>query len=51
MNTALRRTLFLILLLIAWEAGYRIFDWGWKFPSVLQTLQAFKDGFTEGQLL
>lgn len=51
MNTALRRSLFLILLLIAWEAGYRIFDWGWKFPSVLQTLQAFKDGFTEGQLL
>ncbi|MEI7026491.1 ABC transporter permease [Paenibacillus sp. y28] len=51
MSTALRRTLFIILLLIAWEAGYRIFDWGWKFPSLLQTLQAFKDGFTEGQLL
>jgi NitT/TauT family transport system permease protein len=51
MSTALRRTLFLIILLIAWEAGYRIFDWGWKFPSVLQTFQAFYDGFVDGQLL
>lgn len=38
-------------MLIAWEAGYRIFDWGWKFPSVLQTFEAFYIGFTEGQLL
>lgn len=30
--------------------GYRIFDWGWKFPSVLQTIDAFRDGFTDGQL-
>ncbi|WP_068777016.1 ABC transporter permease [Paenibacillus sp. FJAT-26967] len=51
MSTALRRTIFLVILLIAWEAGYRIFDWGWKFPSVLQTLDAFRIGFTEGQLL
>jgi NitT/TauT family transport system permease protein len=51
MSTAWRRTLFLVLLLITWEAGYRIFDWGWKFPSVLQTFEAFKIGFTEGQLL
>jgi len=28
-----------------------VFDWGWKFPSVLQTLDAFVVGFTEGQLL
>lgn len=27
-----------------------MFDWGWKFPSPLQTLQAFYDGFTEGHL-
>ncbi|UUZ95891.1 ABC transporter permease [Paenibacillus sp. P25] len=51
MSTALRRGLFLILLLIAWEAGFRIFDWGWKFPSFTQTLQAFYDGFVHGQLL
>ncbi|MBP1995024.1 ABC transporter permease [Paenibacillus eucommiae] len=51
MSTALRRTIFLVLLLIAWEAGYRIFDWGWKFPSVVQTFQAFYDGFVHGQLL
>jgi NitT/TauT family transport system permease protein len=51
MSTALRRTIFLIVLLIAWEAGYRIFHWGWKFPSVLQTLQAFRDGFADGNLL
>lgn len=31
--------------------GYRIFDWGWKFPSPLQTYQAFYDGFTDGHLL
>ncbi|TBL78363.1 ABC transporter permease [Paenibacillus thalictri] len=40
-----------MLLLIAWEAGYRIFDWGWKFPSVFQVLQAFYDGFVHGKLL
>ncbi|WP_282941661.1 ABC transporter permease [Paenibacillus sp. RC67] len=51
MSTALRRTIFLVLLLIAWEAGFRIFDWGWKFPSVTQTFQAFYDGFVHGQLL
>ncbi len=37
-------------MLIIWEAGYRIFDWGWKFPSLIQTAQAFVYGFTEGQL-
>jgi NitT/TauT family transport system permease protein len=43
---------FLILLLIAWEAGYRIIGWeSWKFPSLFQTLQAFYDGFAHGQLL
>lgn len=51
MSTALRKTIFLILILIAWEAGFRIFDWGWKFPSFLQTLNAFYDGFAHGQLL
>ncbi|WP_258042566.1 ABC transporter permease [Paenibacillus sp. UNC499MF] len=51
MSTALRRTIFLVILLIAWEAGYRIFDWGWKFPSLFQTLDAFRLGFTDGQLL
>ncbi|CAN7190554.1 MULTISPECIES: ABC transporter permease [unclassified Paenibacillus] len=51
MHTALRRTLFLILLLIIWELGFRIFDWGWKFPSPLQTFQAFYDGFAHGHLL
>ncbi|RED60252.1 NitT/TauT family transport system permease protein [Cohnella lupini] len=30
--------------------GYRIFNWGWKFPSPQQTFQAFYDGFTEGPL-
>ncbi|TVY06764.1 ABC transporter permease [Paenibacillus cremeus] len=40
-----------MLVLIAWEAGFRIFDWGWKFPSVTQTFQAFYDGFVHGQLL
>lgn len=43
--------MFLVLLLIAWELGYRIFQWGWKFPSPLQTFQAFYDGFTQGHLL
>ncbi|WP_053376072.1 ABC transporter permease [Paenibacillus sp. FJAT-27812] len=51
MNTALRRTLFLVLLIVIWELGYRIFDWGWKFPSPIQTLQAFFYGFTEGHML
>ncbi|UJF34198.1 ABC transporter permease [Paenibacillus hexagrammi] len=51
MSTALRRTIFLVLLLIAWEAGFRIFGWGWKFPSVTQTLQAFYDGYVHGELL
>ncbi|GKS14933.1 sulfate ABC transporter permease [Paenibacillus chitinolyticus] len=51
MSTALRRTIFLVILLIAWEAGYRIFDWGWKFPSLFQTLDAFRLGFTDGQLM
>ena len=50
MNTALRRMLFLILLIVIWELGYRIFDWGWKFPSPMQTLQAFYDGFADGHL-
>jgi NitT/TauT family transport system permease protein len=50
MNIALRRILFLVLLLIAWDLGYRIFNWGWKFPSPLQTIQAFYDGFTQGHL-
>ncbi|QAV21631.1 ABC transporter permease [Paenibacillus chitinolyticus] len=40
-----------MILLIAWEAGYRIFDWGWKFPSLFQTLDAFRLGFTDGQLV
>jgi NitT/TauT family transport system permease protein len=30
--------------------GYRIFNWGWKFPSPIQTYQAFVDGFANGQL-
>jgi NitT/TauT family transport system permease protein len=51
MSTALRRTIFLVLLLIAWEAGFRLFDWGWKFPSPTQTLQAFYDGLVHGELL
>ncbi|MEY9095331.1 MULTISPECIES: ABC transporter permease [Paenibacillus] len=51
MSTALRRTIFLVILLIAWEAGYRIFDWGWKFPSLFQTLDAFRLGLTDGQLV
>ncbi|WP_254634991.1 ABC transporter permease [Paenibacillus sp. GbtcB18] len=51
MSTALRRTIFLVILLIAWEAGYRIFEWGWKFPSLFQTLDAFRLGFTDGQLV
>ncbi|MCX7569723.1 ABC transporter permease [Tumebacillus sp. DT12] len=51
MSTAFRRSVFLILLLITWEAASRIFDWGWKFPSFLQTVEAFRLGFTEGQLL
>ena len=42
--------MFLILLIVIWELGYRVFDWGWKFPSPLQTLQAFYDGFTDGHL-
>ncbi|MCD9021779.1 ABC transporter permease [Cohnella silvisoli] len=50
MNIALRRTLFLFLLLIAWDLGYRYLHWGWKFPSPLQTYQAFVDGFTQGHL-
>jgi NitT/TauT family transport system permease protein len=41
---------FLILLIVIWELGYRVFDWGWKFPSPLQTLHAFYDGFTDGHL-
>ncbi|OXS53235.1 ABC transporter permease [Cohnella sp. CIP 111063] len=40
-----------MLLLIIWETSYRIFQWGWKFPSVLQTADAFYDGFVNGQLL
>ncbi len=40
-----------MILLIAWEAGYRIFEWGWKFPSLFQTLDAFRLGFTDGQLV
>jgi len=36
---------------IAWEAAFRVFDWGWKFPSALQTAQAFYDGVTTGKLL
>ncbi|OPH52065.1 ABC transporter permease [Paenibacillus ferrarius] len=51
MSTALRRTIFLVLLLIAWEAGFRLFGWGWRFPSVTQTLQAFYDGLVHGELL
>lgn len=51
MNTAFRRIGFLIILVIAWELSYRIFQWGWKFPSPLQTYQAFYDGSTKGNLL
>ncbi|QHW35027.1 ABC transporter permease [Paenibacillus rhizovicinus] len=40
-----------MFLIVIWELGYRIFGWGWKFPSPLQTLQAFYDGFAEGHLL
>ncbi len=40
-----------MLLIVIWELGYRIFDWGWKFPSPMQTLEAFYDGFTDGHLL
>lgn len=40
-----------MVLLIAWEAGYRIFNWGWKFPSVLQTFDAFYDGVKQGVLI
>lgn len=35
----------------AWEAAFRIFDWGWKFPSALQTAQAFVDGVATGKLV
>ncbi|MEW9700473.1 ABC transporter permease [Paenibacillus sp. SI8] len=28
-----------------------MFQWGWKFPSPLQTFQAFYDGFVHGHLL
>ncbi|WP_244163177.1 ABC transporter permease [Paenibacillus pectinilyticus] len=31
--------------------GYRIFQWGWKFPSPVQTFEAFYYGFTQGHLL
>lgn len=37
--------------MIIWEVGFRVFHWGWKFPSPLQTFQAFYDGLTQGQLL
>ena len=50
MTIALRRTLFLIVLIVIWESAYRIFDWGWKFPSPMQTLEAFYDGFANGHL-
>lgn len=39
-----------MILLVAWETGYNVFDWGWKFPSVTQTVEAFRDGFAHGQL-
>ncbi|WP_442601889.1 ABC transporter permease [Paenibacillus sp. KN14-4R] len=52
MNIALRRGIFLIVLLIAWEAAYRLIGWeSWKFPSLFQTFEAFYLGFTEGQML
>lgn len=43
--------LFLILLLLIWEAAYRVFGWGWRFPSALQTFQTFWDGIVGGQLI
>ncbi|MBB3150730.1 NitT/TauT family transport system permease protein [Paenibacillus endophyticus] len=50
--TVLRRTLFLIAILVAWEAAYRIIGWEeWKFPSLFQTVEAFYNGFAHGQLL
>ncbi|GMK47847.1 MULTISPECIES: ABC transporter permease [Paenibacillus] len=50
MTIAWRRTLFLVFLIAIWELGYRVFDWGWKFPSPLQTAEAFVDGFANGHL-
>lgn len=41
-----------MILLIIWEAAYRIIGWeAWKFPSLFQTIQSFYDGFVHGQLL
>ncbi|MBW7459444.1 ABC transporter permease subunit [Paenibacillus sepulcri] len=40
-----------MLLILIWEAAYRIFGWGWRFPSALQTFHTFYDGLVNGQLL
>ncbi|WP_248924302.1 ABC transporter permease [Paenibacillus hamazuiensis] len=46
-----RKAIFLLLLVLLWETAYRVFDWGWMFPSALQTFRAFYDGIVDGQLL
>ncbi|OXM14760.1 ABC transporter permease [Paenibacillus herberti] len=52
MSTALRRTLFLAILILAWEAAYRLIGWpSWKFPSALQTFETLYYGFVDGNLL
>ncbi|MBD3917400.1 ABC transporter permease [Paenibacillus sp. PR3] len=40
-----------MLLLVIWETAYRTMQWGWRFPSALQTIQTFCDGIANGQLL
>jgi len=51
-TTALRRTIFIIAILVIWEAAYRLIGWeSWKFPSLFQTVESFYTGFAHGQLL
>lgn len=38
-------------MLAIWETAYRVFGWGWRFPSALQTAQTFYDGISDGRLL
>ncbi|MZQ85302.1 ABC transporter permease subunit [Paenibacillus sp. 5J-6] len=40
-----------MLLVILWEIAYRVFDWGWMFPSAQQTAQTLYDGIIHGHLL
>jgi len=40
-----------VLLVAIWELAYNVFQWGWKFPSPVQTYQSFYTGVTEGPLL